>query len=114
MKKFKHVAHQGNSRDTEDIKGISMTVPDQSLTVREIMSKYVNGTLNDISSEGNYTEDDEDLRYLDMADIHDMAVNSSSLIKESVRKSKSMKKKLKEDSEVNRRVEEELNKLKEQ
>lgn len=114
MKKFKHIAHQGNSKDTENIKGISMTVPDQSLTVREIMQKYVNGTLNDISTEGNYTEDDDDLRHLDMSDIHDMAVNSSTLIKESVRKSKISKLKLKEDEEVKRRVDEELKKIQEQ
>ena len=114
MKKFKHIAHQGNSKDTENIKGISMTVPDQSLTVREIMQKYVNGTLNDISTEGNYTKDDEDLRHLDMSDIHDMAVNSSTLIKESVRKSKISKLKLKEDEEGKRRVDEELKKLQEQ
>ena len=100
MKKYKHVAQQGNSKDTEDIKGISMTVPDQSLTVREIMQKYVNGTLNDISTEGNYTEDDDDLRHLDMSDIHDMAINSSNVIKESVRKSKMSKLKLKKDEEV--------------
>ena len=76
------------------------------------MQKYINGTLNDISIEGNYTEDDEDLRHLDMSDIHEMAVNRSNVIKESVRKSKSRKQKVKEDEELKRRVDEELEKLK--
>ena len=110
MKKFKHVAEQLGGQCKEEVKGISMTVPDQSLTVREIMQKYVNGTLNDISTEGNYTEDDDDLRHLDMSDIHDMALNSSSVIKESVRKSKARKQKVKEDEEVKRRLDEELEK----
>ncbi|MDX8558673.1 hypothetical protein OZ663_18515 [Elizabethkingia sp. HX CGY] len=54
--------------------GKSETVPDQSLTVREILKKYANGTLDDISSQPFYNDDVDgydmpDLRGLDITEL---------------------------------------------
>lgn len=54
--------------------GKSETVPDQSLTVREILKKYASGTLDDIASEAFYNDDDDlpDLRGLDITELYQM------------------------------------------
>ena len=53
--------------------GISQTVPDQSLTVREILIKYASGTVPDIfDNDPLYNEDFPDLRGLDISELHEM------------------------------------------
>lgn len=47
----------------------SLTVPDEGLTVRQILNRYANGTIPDLSSDQNYTEDANDLRFLDMSEL---------------------------------------------
>lgn len=57
----------------EVITGISETIPDQSLTVREILTKYAQGTLDDIAQydyDGN--DDMPDLRGLDITELQQM------------------------------------------
>ncbi|ELA8219556.1 hypothetical protein MC916_001782 [Elizabethkingia anophelis] len=58
----------------EVVLGVSDTVPDQSLTVREILDKFANGTLGDIAVEKYYNDDDDgfdgaDLRGLDIVEL---------------------------------------------
>lgn len=57
--------------------GISETIPDQSLSVREILQKFANGTLDEISRDAFYNDDVEgydmpDLRGLDITELHQM------------------------------------------
>ncbi|CAI9672780.1 hypothetical protein [Elizabethkingia anophelis] len=58
--------------------GKSETVPDQSLTVREILKKYANGTLDDIGNRDIYYNDDDDgfdgvdLRGLDISELQQL------------------------------------------
>lgn len=50
----------------EVVDPVSETVPDQSLSVREIMARYVNGVHDDLYNDGGeYTEDMEDVSALD-------------------------------------------------
>ena len=50
----------------EVVDPVSETVPDQSLSVREIMARYVNGVRDDLYNDGGeYTEDMEDVSALD-------------------------------------------------
>lgn len=56
----------------EIITGKSETVPDQSLTVRQILDKFANGTLDEISQDLVYSDDMPDLRGLDITELHQM------------------------------------------
>lgn len=73
MRKFRNAALVGNSEDTEKNYGISLTVPDQTLSVREIIDRYASGTLPDVmKGEEFYSEDLPDLRHLDMSELHEL------------------------------------------
>lgn len=52
----------------------SLTIPDQSMSVMEIMQRYANGIPFEAPSVGFYDEDDPmpDVRKLDLAEIQDM------------------------------------------
>lgn len=52
--------------------GISQTMPDQSLSVREILTKYANGTLSDHGIEPQFNEDSIDLRGMDYVEIYQL------------------------------------------
>ncbi|WP_155267305.1 hypothetical protein [Elizabethkingia anophelis] len=61
----------------EIVRGVSETVPDQSLTVREILDKFANGTLDEIGNDRYYNDDVEgydmpDLRGLDITELQQM------------------------------------------
>ncbi|WP_139366409.1 hypothetical protein [Elizabethkingia anophelis] len=61
----------------EIVRGISETVPDQSLTVREILDKFANGTLDEIGNDRFYNDDVDgydmpDLRGLDITELQQM------------------------------------------
>lgn len=61
----------------EIVIGVSETVPDQSLTVREILDKFANGTLDTIASDKYYNDDDDgfdgvDLRGLDIIELQQL------------------------------------------
>lgn len=53
--------------------GESKTVPDQAMTVREIIRRTQAGTLPDLGTGGMFTEDLPDLRGYDIADLKNMA-----------------------------------------
>ncbi|OPB99123.1 hypothetical protein BAS10_05525 [Elizabethkingia meningoseptica] len=53
----------------EIVTGKSETVPDQSLTVREILDKFASGTLDEISRDLDYSDDLPDLRGLDIVEL---------------------------------------------
>lgn len=51
----------------------SQTVPNQALTIREILVRYASGTIPDIMTrDENYSEDNDDLRGLDISEYHDI------------------------------------------
>lgn len=61
----------------EIVRGVSETVPDQSLTVREILDKFANGTLDEIGNDRYYNDDVDgydmpDLRGLDITELQQM------------------------------------------
>lgn len=73
MRNYRNAAFSGNSTDTERNYGISQTVPDQTLSVREIIDRYASGTLPDVmKGEEFYSEDLPDLRHLDMSELHEL------------------------------------------
>lgn len=71
-KRYKKIATMRPSKDVEKNFLPSETVPDQSMSVREIMQKFASGTLGDISTEPYYNEDLPDLRGLDISQVHQM------------------------------------------
>ena len=61
----------------EIVSGVSDTVPDQSLTVREILDKFASGTLDEIANDRYYNDDVDghdmpDLRGLDITELQQM------------------------------------------
>jgi len=61
----------------------SETVPEQSLTVRELLVRHSRGTLQDIKySEPFYSEDMPDMRGLDIVERHQMLEDNKQLKKE--------------------------------
>lgn len=64
----------------------SQTVPNQALTIREILVRYASGTIPDIMTrDENYSEDNEDLRGLDISEYHDIKNQNTQAI-ESLKK----------------------------
>lgn len=50
--------------------GISQTVPNEALTVREVITRFANGTLPPIAkTERVYSGDMEDIRFLDISEV---------------------------------------------
>lgn len=73
MRKFKSSAEAGNTTTPEVNLMISMTVPDQSLSIREILKRYASGTISDIAHKNViYSEDMPDLRGLDISELYEM------------------------------------------
>jgi hypothetical protein len=73
VRRYRSALTAGNDANGETSKLPSMTVPDQSLTVRQILQRFANGTLGDISmNEPFYSEDLPDLRGMDMVQLNDM------------------------------------------
>lgn len=59
----------------------SETVPHQALTIREILARYASGTVPDVMTrDENYSEDNEDLRGIDIAEYHDLKTSNSNEI----------------------------------
>ncbi|WP_407512824.1 hypothetical protein [Elizabethkingia miricola] len=56
----------------EKVIGKSETLPDQSLSVRDILQKFANGTLDEIANDAFYSEDLPDLRGLDITELEEM------------------------------------------
>lgn len=57
--------------------GISETVPDQTLTVRDILTRFSNGTLEDIVNNNmDFSEDMPDLRGLDIVELQQMKIDA--------------------------------------
>lgn len=50
----------------------SLTVPDQAMSIEEILRRFASGTMPDILRENVFTEDLPDLRGLDISEIHAM------------------------------------------
>jgi hypothetical protein len=72
VRKFKISSKAGNSKPTESNKGKSETVPDQSMSIREIIDKFAHGVLPDFSHELEYSEDMPDLRGMDISELHNL------------------------------------------
>lgn len=61
---------------------ISQFQPNQAMTVREILSKYANGTISAVAQELQYTEDLPDLRGLDIVELEAWKAENKQMIKE--------------------------------
>lgn len=82
-RKFRSSVTAGNSTDKEKNTLPSETVPDQGLTVRQIITKYAQGTISDIMiKDVEYSEDMPDLRGLDIATLKEMKAEASQDVKE--------------------------------
>ena len=76
MKRFSSPYLNLRTNIGEYCEGVSMTEPDQSLTVQEILRRFTAGTLDEdsISLKGDYQNDDIEnptRRYLDLTDIEE-------------------------------------------
>lgn len=69
-RKFLSSTNAGNCKITESNTLPSDTVPDQGMSVREIISKYASGIMPGVSRELEYTEDLPDLRGMDISELH--------------------------------------------
>lgn len=67
---------ENNSPVAETVTGVSKTIPDQTLTVRDILLKFASGTLDELSKELEYNEDMPDLRGLDISELYDMRADA--------------------------------------
>lgn len=72
MRTYQKSAEAGNSPDKELNLLPSDTVPDQSMSVRTILERFANGTLGDMGNLPEFSEDNEDLRGLDISTRFDM------------------------------------------
>lgn len=84
MRKFKNAANLTSSADMEVNTQISCTVPDQSLSIREILIRYANGTISDISlnNELVYSEDMPDLRGIDISELQQLKKEAQADVKD--------------------------------
>nr|WAE43622.1 MAG: hypothetical protein [Microviridae sp.]WAE43944.1 MAG: hypothetical protein [Microviridae sp.] len=69
--------------DAEIPKGESMTVPDEALTIGEIMEQFTHGIVPDISKDSQYTDtediDDTEPNPIDLTDLDDMRIELDEL-----------------------------------
>lgn len=72
MRTYQNSAQAGNSPDKELNYLVSDTVPDQGMTVRTILERFASGTLSDVNYQMEFSEDNEDLRGLDISQRYDM------------------------------------------
>ena len=84
MRKFKNAANLTSSEDMEVNTQVSCTVPDQSLSIREILIRYANGTISDISlnNELVYSEDMPDLRGIDISELQQLKKEAQADVKD--------------------------------
>lgn len=75
-RKFKNANQAGHSPEKEKNFLPSETVPDQTMSVRDIIRRFASGTVNDVSREPQFTEDMPDLRGYDISQLHDMRLQA--------------------------------------
>lgn len=87
MTKFK--THYNSVPDIGEVNnGKSMTIPDQSLSVRDIMRRYASGLGYSNVKVGEYQTDEEDLpdfKKMDLSEIHDFKKYVSDNLREKQR-----------------------------
>ena len=71
MRTYKKIQECGNSYG-EAGGGISMTVPDQSMSIRTVIQRYAQGMPPPIGRELVYSEDMEDIRGLDISQLYEL------------------------------------------
>lgn len=64
----------------EMFRGKSMTVPNDALTVRQIIEKYVTGQRVPIGSEKFFSDDLPDIRFMEITELQELAEKSSDVI----------------------------------
>lgn len=74
IRSFRSATTAGNTEQTEKFLKPSLTVPDESMSVRTILDKYASNTLGDLAfnQKLNYTQDLPDLRGLDIVQLNEM------------------------------------------
>lgn len=70
--KFKSSITASNFKDGEKKFSLSQTVPDQHLSVREIIYRSQNGTLGNVYREPLFSDENPDLRGLDISEIYNL------------------------------------------
>lgn len=86
---FKKQSVSGSSNLTETCKTKSLTVPDQTLTIRELLMRSANGLYDDMMHDDYYNEDDDDYRGLDPSEMYYMAKQAGDVVvKDNDRKTK--------------------------
>ncbi len=78
---FKSSANCGFS-EGENIRTISLTVPNQTMSLRELLTRFANGTIDDVAQDLVYNEDHPDLRGLDISELYEMKAENARYIKE--------------------------------
>lgn len=86
----------------------SETVPDQAMSIREIMTKFVQGTLDDVENDYyDYSEDLPDLRGLDITQSTEMLAmakrqynESKEAVHNSAKEQREIKAKIKAQQEI--------------
>ncbi|WP_373755077.1 hypothetical protein [Jeotgalibaca porci] len=72
MRKYRNSTDQGNYPIKEENHLPSMTVPDQAMSIEEILVRFASGTLPDVMHNIEYSDDMPDLRGLDISELMDM------------------------------------------
>lgn len=60
--------------------GISETIPNQALTVRQILERYASGTVMPISYDLDYSDDLPDIRFMDITELDLLAEENADVI----------------------------------
>lgn len=71
-RQYRSSATAGNSPIEEHFTLPSETVPNQSMSVQEILTRFASGTLPNIMREQTFSEDLPDLRGLDISELYQM------------------------------------------
>lgn len=97
-------------KENRDCGGKSATVPDQTMSLREIVRRYTRGVPLPVVAGGYFDEEESegiDLRTLDISEVDEMVKKARETVKENEGK-KAKHKKQKEDEEYKQRVEKEI------
>lgn len=107
VRKFRKINVSGNSKVKERCTTTSLTIPDQTLTIREIMQRFVSGTLAPIELDYDYNEDSDDFRGIDPADVFNQVTDAKSTLdylKDKDNKRKEKADRLKLETEIREKI----------
>lgn len=87
----------------------SETVPDEAMTIRQIMEKFVNNTLGDIQHDYDYSDDLIDVRFMDVTEKDNLLASlkqevneKTDIVRNSAKEQREIKAKAKEMLKIER------------